>query len=370
MLNPFQIFLQFTTAEATFLKNLADGSYSTGDILYWNGTKFTNLAIGGTNNVLTVIGGLPSWQAGAGGSGTVTTVSVVTANGFAGTVANATSTPAITLSTSITGILQGNGTAISAATVTGSGSVVLATSPTLTTPVLGVATITSINGLTITSSTGILTITNGKTLSVSNTLTFTGTDSSSIAFGSGGTVVYTNVTTLSSLVSIGTITTGVWTGTTIAVANGGTGVTSSTGTTSVVLSVSPTLTTPTIAQINSTSNNPIEFNAGTYSPIQTYAPSAAGTATLDCSKGNVHHITMPAGNITIALSNTTAGQCILIRILQDGTGSRTVTWFTTIKWAGGSVPILTTTASKADSFGFEVITAGSAYDGFIVGQNI
>jgi hypothetical protein len=51
----------------------------------------------------------------AGGSGTVTTVSVVSANGFAGSVANATTTPAITLSTSITGLLKGNGTAVSAA---------------------------------------------------------------------------------------------------------------------------------------------------------------------------------------------------------------------------------------------------------------
>jgi hypothetical protein len=51
-----------------------------------------------------------------GGSGTVTSVSVVSANGFAGTVATATSTPAITISTSITGVLKGNGTAISAAT--------------------------------------------------------------------------------------------------------------------------------------------------------------------------------------------------------------------------------------------------------------
>jgi hypothetical protein len=51
-----------------------------------------------------------------GGSGTVTTVSVVSANGLAGTVANAGTTPAITLSTSVTGVLKGNGTAISAAT--------------------------------------------------------------------------------------------------------------------------------------------------------------------------------------------------------------------------------------------------------------
>jgi len=50
------------------------------------------------------------------GAGSVTSVSVVSANGLAGTVANATTTPAITLSTSITGILKGDGTAISAAT--------------------------------------------------------------------------------------------------------------------------------------------------------------------------------------------------------------------------------------------------------------
>lgn len=155
-----------------------------------------------------------------GGSGTVTDVSVVTANGFAGSVATSTTTPAITLSTTVTGLVKGNGTAISAASagtdyvapgaittsgltmatskmlgratagtgaieeiaVTGSGSAVLATSPTLVTPVLGAATATSINGLTITSSTGTLTITNAKTASFSNSLTFAGTDSTTMTF--------------------------------------------------------------------------------------------------------------------------------------------------------------------------------------------
>ncbi len=59
---------------------------------------------------------------------------------------------------------------------------------------LGAATATSVNGLTITSSTGALTIAAGKTLTASNTLTFTGTDSSSVAFGAGGTVLYANQT--------------------------------------------------------------------------------------------------------------------------------------------------------------------------------
>jgi hypothetical protein len=49
------------------------------------------------------------------GGGTVTAVSVASANGFSGTVANASTTPAITIQTSITGIVKGNGTAISAA---------------------------------------------------------------------------------------------------------------------------------------------------------------------------------------------------------------------------------------------------------------
>jgi hypothetical protein len=52
----------------------------------------------------------------AGTGGTVTTVSVVSANGFAGTVATPGSTPAITLTTSLAGLLKGNGTAMSAAT--------------------------------------------------------------------------------------------------------------------------------------------------------------------------------------------------------------------------------------------------------------
>lgn len=61
--------------------------------------------------------GTGSVTATGGGSGTVTSVSVVSANGFAGSVANSSTTPAITISTSITGILKGNGTTVTAATL-------------------------------------------------------------------------------------------------------------------------------------------------------------------------------------------------------------------------------------------------------------
>lgn len=77
-----------------------------------------------------------------------------------------------------------------------------------------------------------------------NALTLTTTGATNITLPITGTLVNTAVTTLSSLSSIGTITTGIWNGTTIAVANGGTGVATSTGTGSVVLSNTPTLVAP------------------------------------------------------------------------------------------------------------------------------
>ena len=81
-----------------------------------NALTLTNI---GTSGAATLIGStlnIPIYGSGGGGSGSVTNVSVVTANGFAGTVATSTTTPAITLSTTITGLLKGDGTSISAAT--------------------------------------------------------------------------------------------------------------------------------------------------------------------------------------------------------------------------------------------------------------
>ena len=86
-------------------------------VAYGDGAAYAFTAAGTTGQVLTATtGGAPTWAAPAT-SGTVTSVSVVSANGFAGTVATATTTPAITLTTSVTGVLKGDGTAISAAVV-------------------------------------------------------------------------------------------------------------------------------------------------------------------------------------------------------------------------------------------------------------
>ena len=89
---------------------------TSGTVVYGNGSALAYTAVGTSGQVLTSQGsGAPTWTS-VGGTGTVTSVSVVSANGFAGTVATASTVPAITLTTTITGIIKGNGTAISSAT--------------------------------------------------------------------------------------------------------------------------------------------------------------------------------------------------------------------------------------------------------------
>jgi hypothetical protein len=99
-----------------------------------------------------------------------------------------------------------------------------------------------------------------------------------------------------------------------------------------------------------------------------YTPAPGATVTLDLSVANRHKIQMPAGNITVAISNGTPGQIFMIEFTQDGVGSRSVTWFTTIKWADGVVPVLSG-ANKRDRIGF-IITGANTYDGDLISPNI
>ena len=129
------------------------------------------------------------------------------------------------------------------ATQTGTGAMVLATSPTLVTPVLGVAAATSVNKVAITApaTSATLTIANGKTLTASNTLTLTGTDASSIAFGTGGTAAYT----LNKL--------SVFAATTSAELAGV--ISDETGTGALVFANTPTLVTPVLGVADATTIN-------------------------------------------------------------------------------------------------------------------
>lgn len=85
---------------------------------------------GNAGQALVTDGNTASWQP-TTGVGTVTSASVVTVNGFNGSVATPTSTPAISIGTTVTGLLQGSLGVVAAAPTTGAGSVVLNNTPSL-----------------------------------------------------------------------------------------------------------------------------------------------------------------------------------------------------------------------------------------------
>ena len=200
----------------------------------------------------------------------------------------------VTVGTITTGVWSGTTIAVNkggtgVTTSTGSGSVVLSTSPTLTTPFLGVATATSINGLTISTSTGTLTVTNAKTLSVSNTLTLAGTDSSTLNIGTGGTLGTAAFTASSAYQPVDATLTSI-SGKTL------------TGSGNLVCATSPTLTTPTLGAATATTVNNVTLTTPATGSTLTIADgktlTASNTLTLAGTDSTV--MTFPSTSATIA----------------------------------------------------------------------
>lgn len=262
---------------ATTATNLAGGAG--GSVPYQSASGTTAMLANGTSGqVLTSQGGTsaPQWTT-APGTGTVTSASVVSANGFAGTVATATTTPAITLTTSVNGVLVGNGTAVAAA-VSGTD-------------------FKTINSTSILGSGNIATLVAGGAL---------GTPSSGTLSGCTG---YAS----SALTGV-------------PLTAQATGFTASGGATPKTLTVDDDLTTSQAARRNA---------ANTFSAQQTFTETADTVHTItdgaafeiDPANGNIQVVTLGA-NRTPAATNFESGQAILLGV-DDGT-AYTLDFATTI----------------------------------------
>ena len=76
------------------------------------------------------------------------------------------------------------------------------------------------------------------------------------------------------------------------------------------------------------------------------------TVTWDASTQDVCKLTLGGNRTMAATTNNTTGQFISILVIQDGTGSRTLTWNAVFEFATDTAPTLTTTASLGDVFVF------------------
>lgn len=71
-----------------------------------------------------------------------------------------------------------------------------------------------------------------------------------------------------------------------------------------------------------------------------------GTVAIDFDvRGNYIKGTL-TGNVTFTVSNMRPGTTYVLTLIQDGTGGRTITWPSGIRWPGGTTPTFTTTANR------------------------
>lgn len=109
------------------------------------------------------------------------------------------------------------------------------------------------------------------------------------------------------------------------------------------------------------------IEAGTFTngyTEETYSANSSTAITLSLTNGSMQFITL-TGSPTITMPAASAGKSFTL-ILYTGTGGYTVSW-STVAWAGGTTPTITTTASKKDILNF--YSDGTQWFGSVFGQN-
>ena len=95
------------------------------------------------------------------------------------------------------------------------------------------------------------------------------------------------------------------------------------------------------------------------------AVTAAASTTIDLALGQSVQLTQAVSITTLAFSNVPSGAAVLtIRRTKDATGTaRTIAWPASVKWAGGTAPTLTSTASAVDVISLLTLNGGTTWDG-------
>lgn len=148
-----------------------------------------------------------------------------------------------------------------------------------------------------------------------------------------------------------------------------------TGTVSLATSATSATTAGTVttaAQPNITTVGTLTTLFATqYVETRTQPTISAGALTLDCSACNVFDVSLSASVTSLTVSNIpVTGRAFGFTLKLNITGSFTITWPASVKWANATAPTLTTTSGKVDVLEFLTIDNGTTIYGFVAGQNL
>ena len=319
-------------------------------------------------------------------SGNVASVSVVSANGFDGTVADPTTTPAITITTSITGVLVGDATAISAAvsgtdlktvggnTIIGAGDAGTigetyggtAQTEYATGDTLYASGADTLSKLAAGSDTQVLTLAGGvptwATPAPGGVTSVSGTAARITSTGGATPVIDISASYVgqSSIDTLGTVAVGTWSATAILATKGGTGQTTLLDTGILIGNGTGAVETTSTFIHNTTTGQFLLTPASNTAPSditisaagKSDAGSVAGSVSLNAGAGEVGDAA--GGNTTVLGGNTSdtgnAGSLFLRGGAANGTAG-----------TGGNVDIQGGTGNSASAAGNALIDAGENY---------
>ena len=97
--------------------------------------------------------------------------------------------------------------------------------------------------------------------------------------------------------------------------------------------------------------------------------NTGGAATINLNSGNFVTATL-TGNCTWTFSNPNAGASSFTLLLyNDGAAGRSITWPAAVRWPNNTIPVRTTTASRADVYTFFSVNSGATWYGNVAAYN-
>jgi len=104
---------------------------------------------------------------------------------------------------------------------------------------------------------------------------------------------------------------------------------------------------------------------------QAVAVTSGTTVTVNLNLGSVFTLTLGHNVGTFNITNPAGSgdaSSFILKLTQDGTAGRTITWPSSVKWAAATAPTLSTAATNIDVLVFFTTDGGTTYYGFTAGQ--